>query len=413
MTDTASDREEIRDQAEEAGADGIIQKPVNQSILFDALMDAFGDQRERTRTPPLVPKADEFLSGRKILLVEDNAINQQVAVELLESVGASVSVAGNGFAALSLLVHGDEPKAFDLVFMDLQMPEMDGFEATRRIRQDPRISALPIVAMTAHGRAEELEKCLVTGMNDHIIKPINPETLFATIRRLLSDTEQADPSDGPRPAARGTQTFPDVAGLNVEHGLARAMGDGETYRKLLALFRINHADDAKAIGRAVEDGKWDLAEELVHTLKEVSGIIGAEAMFDAATDLESATSERAESDVRRRALARTEKNLLELLAGLETVLAAEGGLSHGAEPVLDPKTLAAGLERLRILLADADAEAVDHWNEIRPELAMTANSADVGKLDMQIQAFEFEAALQTLTDLKATPGAPDTSDSPQ
>ena len=200
MTDTTSDREEIRDQAEEAGADGIIQKPVNQSILFDALMDAFGDQRERTRTPPLVPKADEFLSGRKILLVEDNAINQQVAVELLESVGASVSVAGNGFAALSLLVHGDEPKAFDLVFMDLQMPEMDGFEATRRIRQDPRISALPIVAMTAHGRAEELEKCLVTGMNDHIIKPIKPETLFATIRQLLSDTEQADPSDGPRHA---------------------------------------------------------------------------------------------------------------------------------------------------------------------------------------------------------------------
>src|SRR5208282_2721640 len=123
------------------------------------------------------------LRGAKILLTEDNEINQQIAVELLEGAGATVKVANNGRIAYETLANGPQPPPFDLVLMDLQMPEMDGYQATAKIRADERFTTLPIIAMTAHATMEEKQRCLAAGMNDHISKPIDPANLFETAGR--------------------------------------------------------------------------------------------------------------------------------------------------------------------------------------------------------------------------------------
>src|SRR5213078_4911466 len=123
------------------------------------------------------------LRRARILLVEDNEINQQIAIELLEGAGATVRVAGNGREAVEILSNGPQPPPFDVVLMDLQMPEMDGYQATAKLRFDARFAALPIIAMTAHATIEERQRCLASGMNDHISKPIDPGALFETVAR--------------------------------------------------------------------------------------------------------------------------------------------------------------------------------------------------------------------------------------
>ena len=195
---TAFGREEVRSKAEQMGIDGFLTKPVNASMLYDTLMELFGASRlasadaESRKTE----SAGHDAHGLRVLLVEDNEMNQQVAKELLESAGAVVTVAGHGGIAVKLLREGPSPSAFDIVLMDLQMPEMDGYEATRLLRADPRFHELPILAMTAHALVEERERCLAAGMNDHVTKPIDPDALFAALTRWTKHRAQASPLVG-------------------------------------------------------------------------------------------------------------------------------------------------------------------------------------------------------------------------
>ena len=184
---TAFGREEIRAQAEQIGIDGYVLKPVNASVLYDTMMDLFGGggQEVGHRQQSKADSASYDARGIRVLLVEDNELNQQVATELLESAGAIVTVAGNGKIAVDLLRDGPQPPAFDIVLMDLQMPEMDGFTATRQLRADSRFNDLPILAMTAHALVEERERCLQAGMNGHVTKPIDPDALFAALTQWV------------------------------------------------------------------------------------------------------------------------------------------------------------------------------------------------------------------------------------
>ncbi len=182
---TAFGREDIRAQAEQIGIDSYLLKPVNQSLLYDTLVDLFGvagleTHRSRAQKSD-APEHDA--TGIRVLLVEDNEMNQQVATELLESAGAIVTIANHGGEAVKVLTEGDQDPPFDVVFMDLQMPEMDGFTATKLLRSDKRLQKFPIIAMTAHALVEERQRCLDAGMNDHVSKPIDPDNLFATLLR--------------------------------------------------------------------------------------------------------------------------------------------------------------------------------------------------------------------------------------
>ena len=182
---TAYSREEIIREAQKAELDGFLFKPLNPSILFDTVMETFGRNiRKKPRTTDMgatLKEALECIRGARVLLVEDNVINQQVARELLETAGLSVSIVPNGREAVSAVEAG----AFDLVLTDIHMPIMDGFQATAQIRRNPRLKDLPIVAMTAQALSGDREKSLEAGMNDHITKPIDPDRLFAALVKWI------------------------------------------------------------------------------------------------------------------------------------------------------------------------------------------------------------------------------------
>ncbi len=401
---TASNREDLRGDAEQAGADGFILKPVNQSVLFDTLMEVLGsgDGARSTldQAKSLHPEIESTLDGRHVLLVEDNAINQQVASELLAGVGVTTAIANHGSEALTMLFEADGGAGFDAVLMDLQMPEMDGYEATRRIRADQRFADLPIIAMTAHGLEEELGKCFEVGMNDHVLKPINPDTLFMTLHRWTGTGEARDLAIPQGAAQAGLQELPEIKGLDTKGGLARLGGKREIYADLLVQFVDNHGADAKDIGAAMEDGRWDEAERLAHTLVGVAGNIGAEPLREASMALERNIHEKEKNQVRQ-ALDKVTKNLAELLPGLRTAAQAlaEPAKEDAATPAFDRDTAETHLAGLRALLAEDDSEAVAYWNRIRPGLKALLSKLEFTALDKRIRGFDFGDALEVLTQL--------------
>ena len=185
---TAYGREEVLKQAEDTGIDNVLVKPVTSSTLFDTTLSVLGANRQASGEDYLTPILDTARTrGARVLLVEDNEINQEVAIGQLEDAEVAVDVADNGEVAVRMV----KEKVYDLVLMDMQMPVMDGIEATKVIRADPRFETLPIIAMTANAMAADRDKCLDAGMNDHIAKPIDPDQLFKVLLRWASrrDTE--------------------------------------------------------------------------------------------------------------------------------------------------------------------------------------------------------------------------------
>ena len=288
---TAFGREEVREEAERLQLDGFLLKPVTKSMVVDTLVNVFA-HGESERVAVAEPQ-DTRLAGARILLVEDNEINQQIAVELLEGAGATVTIATNGREAVEILTTGPQPPPFDAVLMDLQMPEMDGYQATAKLRADPRMASLPIVAMTAHATIEERQRCLAAGMNDHVAKPIDPASLLDTVGRFYEPamrtresrqpvhdalSEDVPPNDAPR--------LPVVAGLDTQSGLARVAGNVGLYLKLLRQFVEQQAEAVEQIDKALGSGDSALAERLAHTLKGVAGNIGAASIQSVAGVLE-------------------------------------------------------------------------------------------------------------------------------
>ena len=320
---TAFGREEVRSEAERVGVNGFLIKPVSQSTLVDALVEIFAPEHMAA-----VRKAAEAtaydLNGLRVLLAEDNAINQQIAVELLEGVGATVDVANNGREAVDKLLAAGGDIRYDLVLMDLQMPEMDGYQATARIRAEPRLVDIPIIAMTAHAMAEERDRCLAAGMRAHITKPIDPELLYRTLTQFYRPDHAAavparpvngsPPSNAPLeidgldakiPAV--TQRKPDVAdtpapvdmpsleGLNVQDGLGRVAGNRKLYLKLLRQFVDQQRLAPTEIAEALARPDMSVAERLAHTVKGVAGSLGMGAVQQVAATLEKAIAAKTDS----------------------------------------------------------------------------------------------------------------------
>jgi two-component system sensor histidine kinase/response regulator len=177
---TAYGREDVLKQAEENGLENVLVKPVTSSTLFDTIVGALRAHQELSDDVQIVPSFEIARTrGTRVLLVEDNEINQEVAIGLLEDAAIQVDLADNGEIAVRMA----QEKDYDAVLMDMQMPIMDGIAATRAIRSDPRFQDLPIIAMTANAMAADREKCLNAGMNDHIGKPIDPDELFSVLLR--------------------------------------------------------------------------------------------------------------------------------------------------------------------------------------------------------------------------------------
>ncbi|GAA0756179.1 response regulator [Ideonella azotifigens] len=286
---TGFGRDEIERRLDEVSlkVGALLTKPVTPSTLYEACCAALGlmlDPTSRARLRERVSSAHRAgLKGARILLVEDNLINREVAVELLGRAGIVVSVAGDGAQALERL----QREPFDGVLMDCQMPVMDGYTATRELRRDPRLKDLPVIAMTANAMVGDREKVLAAGMNDHIAKPIKVNEMFATIARWIQPG-----GAGPiavAAASRLATELPDqVPGLDASAGLDAVMGDAVLYRRLLRLFRDQQQDFRQKFHAARAGGNADGAMRLAHDLKSGAGQIGAHALQRAAEALEQA-----------------------------------------------------------------------------------------------------------------------------
>ena len=266
-------------RARAEGFDGCLGKPVTQSDLLDTIVTALGQPQLAQESPSRVatgnPQLMTFLRGRRVLLVEDNEFNQLVASDLLSlAAGMQVTVANNGRAALEKL----HAQAFDVVLMDVQMPEMDGYQVTRAIRSEPAFATLPIIAMTAHATARDRQMCLAAGMNDYATKPFEPHALFATLARWVA---KAAPAATPsvEPAGRG---------VLFELGLKRCIGRVDLYDRLVRRYVAEAMDAPRAVRAALDAGQPDRAFELVHSLISTAGAVGASALSETARQLQGA-----------------------------------------------------------------------------------------------------------------------------
>jgi signal transduction histidine kinase/CheY-like chemotaxis protein len=398
---TAFGREDIRTQAEQIGIDGYLLKPVNQSLLYDTLTDLFGvegveDHRTRSQKHDAI---EHDATGIRVLLVEDNAMNQQVATELLESAGAIVTIANHGGEAVKILTAGDQPPPFDVVFMDLQMPEMDGFTATKLLRSDPRLQKFPIIAMTAHALVEERQRCLDAGMNDHVSKPIDPDNLFATLMRWAKPRPKqvADSQAPPLPTkAFDEVVIPEIAGINTADGLKRVAGNRRLYRDLLGQFAAKEGTAADQISTALKSGDLKLAERIAHTVKGVAGNIGITDVQSLAQKLE-------------KALRDGEGTVSALLVDFANVVSAQ---VHAIERALfdsaptqpeevrtspfNEEAAAAAIARLRVLLEASDGDAEESFRSLQHAVAGVVEKTQLDGLIASINDFDFDAALVKL-----------------
>ena len=333
---TAHDREEVRHLAQDVGVQDFLVKPVSQSLLFNSVLDSLG------KTAPLctwygdsalkLQQRRAILGGRRILLAEDNPINQQVAREILENAGLVVTVAGNGNEALQRLIN----ESFDAVLMDLQMPELDGLEATRLIRQDRALATLPVIAMTAHAMSGDKERCLAAGMSDYTAKPIDPDALFAVLEKWLGAKDSASgeaTSSGTTatPSAAQEKPWPDsLPGLDLAMGLRRLGDNRKLYVKLLAQVVSVFSEHERDIRVALLAGNIATAQQLVHGLKGVAGNVSANAVQHAAKELEQALhdSDFGDSAAVEAASATLSQTILTVAASMEELFSL-----HAADTV--------------------------------------------------------------------------------
>ncbi|RZA26474.1 MAG: sensor histidine kinase, partial [Lysobacteraceae bacterium] len=274
-------REDVQASAEEAGVDGFLFKPFVQSALSHTLAGLFS-AAPRGVAGAGVARAQQH--GARVLVVEDNLVNQQIARELLEAQGVDVDVASTGQQALEKLAEAG-PNGYRLVLMDLEMPQIDGHEATVELRKDPRFDELPIVAMTAHALSEIRERCLNEGMQDYITKPVDPEKLVATLARWIGKAMPARLSSLALPADE-LAPLPGLAGIDSAFGLRNVGGNSALYVELLDRFRGSQRDAGCSIRSDLDGGRLREVASRAHALRGVAGNIGAREVMSLAQEIE-------------------------------------------------------------------------------------------------------------------------------
>jgi two-component system, sensor histidine kinase and response regulator len=394
---TAFGREEVREEAERLGLDGFLVKPVTRSMLVDTLVTVYAEKGDQSAAVACAAAEGISLAGLSVLLVEDNEINQQIAVELLEGVGARVDVACNGQEAVDRLSGGAIPPSYDVVLMDLQMPVMDGYQATAKIRSDARFAALPIYAMTAHATLEERELCMKRGMNGHISKPIEPARLFETLsevpRHAAGGLAACAPARSP-----GAAPFelPSVDGLDAADGMRRLGGNNKLYVKLLCQFAREQEGAVGQIRAALAAADAECATRLAHTLKGVAGNLGAGPVQAAAAAVEKRLRDGDAETTIETALEQLAEILDPFLARLRDALSRDAA-SDAAVPAVIPTEARAVAAQLAKLLAEFDASAVAFTEENQASLRPAFDAVSWNRFLRQTQGFAFADA-QALLD---------------
>ncbi|MEO6172939.1 MAG: response regulator, partial [Arenimonas sp.] len=401
---TAYGREEVIRGAEEASLEDVLIKPVSASTLFDSVVRVLGgrpvERRMRVDGPSLLAEQLATIKGARVLLVEDNLLNQEVAMELLRDAGFQVDLAENGEIAVAKI----QQASYDIVLMDMQMPVMDGMAATREIRQLPGFASLPIVAMTANAMEGDRQRCLAAGMNDHVAKPIEPDDLWQALLKWVKARHSTDagsasaglPSEAPAlPAGIAA-----IAGLDVSNGLRRVLGKTPLYLRMLRRFIDGQGDAIAAIHSALDNGDLETAERLAHTARGSAGNIGATELESLAAQVESGIKDRQPRVLLDQRLEQLARPLELLIASIEGALPAE---QASTQIEVDMAALRPMLENLDALLAYGDASAIavldDNVDQLR-----AAFPKHFRAIDNAIRAIDFEAARSALREATDNPG---------
>jgi len=394
---TGYGREEVFREANGAGIEMVLVKPVSPSILFDTAI--------RALTGGLVPAGlayepqhgagdllvgVENIRGAKILLAEDNDLNQQVAIELLTECGFEIDLAENGAIAVQMAAE----KQYDIILMDMQMPVMDGLMATRKIRELKGFGKLPILAM-----ASDRASCLQAGMNDHITKPIDPDALLAALLQWIPSKTSAG-----KPQARAAATTSSsleigplaaIEGLDAGCGMRRTLNKPESYKKLLRRFVDSQSNAIADIRSHLAANDRNTAERAAHTLKGVAGTVGAVTVQAIAELIEQVIREGGDASELEPSLVEAERTLSSLFSALKNVLQP---LESGIVPDVDWGKVKIIVPRLVSLLADDDTDAVALFNEHAP-LLRGAFGPSIAQVDRALNGYEMAEALESLRDI--------------
>jgi signal transduction histidine kinase/DNA-binding response OmpR family regulator/HAMP domain-containing protein len=377
---TAFGADDARDTCNNACVASYLDKPVSQSRLWDALVDVIHPVETYSQQDAVVHSGTSPLTGLRVLLVEDNEINQQIACELMEALGVEVTTADNGQMALDLLQQAPGPLPWSIVLMDLQMPVLDGHQTTLQLRRQPRFDALPIIALTAHASAEEGARCLAEGMNEHLTKPIDPAALEACLARWVAK---------PVPQALS------IAGVDVERGLHLCGGKMATYTRLLRKFVSSQSSMPHTTRDAIVSNDLALAARLAHTLKGVAANLGADHCSELAATLEALTNKGAGAEQLLGVLESLERHLTSLIVHIDRALP-----DVDANTVLvtqaDTAQARSVCQHLADLLARSDASSeqvlATHATLLRDVLGTPFTT-----IENLIQNFEHAGALDALT----------------
>jgi len=332
------------------------------------------------------------LKGVRILLVEDQPLNQDVVVGVLRAEGGIVAAVDNGAEALNRL-QTEGGRAYDAVLMDVQMPVLDGYETTRRIRDDLGLDDLPIIAMTAHAYADEGRRCRAAGMNDCLIKPVDIEQLFQVLRRCCRPREQTEPLPiATEAAAKGATSLPArLPGMDLNSGLMRAGNDADFYLRLLAQLHDDHQDYPDRIRALIGAGDRNAASQTAHMLVGIALNLGAEEVGNRARKVERAI-DTADADL--------ETELTALSASITALGQAIAGLrsdddAPGADALSDA-ALREDLRELDALLNERNMRARQQFETLLPRVADPEIRACLETAGRQIDRLDFDAARQTI-----------------
>jgi two-component system, sensor histidine kinase and response regulator len=409
---TGYGREEVLRSVEESHIESVLFKPVNASMLFDSVARLFGQHN-----PDAVANQDgygfaavslEAIRGARVLLVEDNDLNQEVATELLRGAGLMVDVADNGQIAVEKV----QVVAYDIVLMDMQMPVMDGLSATRIIRQMPQFEHLPIVAMTANAMQRDREACRAAGMDDHLAKPIEVRELFQALLKWVKPTESAAAeadalgltSSVPAIAAANPDSAPalpkGIAGLDTALGLRRVLGKVPSYVSMLEKYVVGQSGTVAALRDALAAADRETATRLAHTTKGVSGNIGATTVQQRAEALEQALQQGAPLEVTSPLVDALALQIQPLLAAIAAQLPKQAPpQAQKATPTpapLDQAQLNAVTQRLQSLLQEMDADA-SAWMDRHRALLSAAYPEHFIAIRQAVENFEFDDATTQLS----------------
>ncbi|MFK5951437.1 MAG: response regulator [Desulfobacterium sp.] len=395
------------------GFNAILEKPMTQASVFEAIVEAVGNEKlneTAAKSPSGWDQAKQTLKGGRILLVEDNELNQQVAQEILEEAGLIVTVANNGSEGLNWVRKAE----FDAVLMDIQMPVMSGYEAAREIRKEARFKSLPILAMTAGVLVQDRKKAFEAGMNDHISKPIDFSELFNKLGKWIKPgvrdyafknaiTNEPVPGERERrydQKLEGLEVdLPDaLPGIDVKFALYRFGGSQKLLIKTLVKFCLNHGSTVEKISKALTSGDRKTAIRMAHTLKGLSGTIGAKELQEVSRELESAIKD--ETKELKHLVDRVAANLTIVVSSIATLTKSHVVEGPGrASDTVDKSTVIPLLEDLKTLLEENDMDALEKLSLLEGPLLESDCKHEFISLKRNLEGYDADKALQHLTQI--------------